>query len=267
MMTLKVRLAEARANQGGTWSKPLDQVVKGYNATPHSAVHGAPETAGDENIQGFMNLQDQAGNYDHNRRLATRRKSAVEASGAFREAIADGGRSFKPAYGPVRKLKEVAPGGTHVIDEEGNKALIKRVQAAHRDTAEPQAVFGTKTHVRKPEADRAKRPYKAMSKKIPKAASRVFEGGSSGSGMPAEERARLAPESQAAPKPMHDIQMMVHSYVAKTTPAQRAASAKESTARKAQKALEVAHKKSLASQKAVDKEVLKQHKAMMKAFK
>ena len=106
-----------------------------------------------------------------------------------------------------------------------------------------------------------------MSKKIPKAASRVFEGGSSGSGMPAEERARLAPESQAAPKPMHDIQMLVHSYVAKTTPAQRAASAKESTASKAQKALEVAHKKSLASQKAVDKEVLKQHKAMLKAFR
>ena len=142
MMTLKVRLAEARANQGGTWSKPLDQVVKGYNATPHSAVHGAPETAGDETIQGFMNYQDEADHYDHNRLLAKRRKSAVEASGAFREAIANGGRSFKPAYGPVRKLREVAPGGTHVIDEEGNNALIKRVQAVHRDTAEPQAVFG-----------------------------------------------------------------------------------------------------------------------------
>ncbi len=267
MQTVKVRLAEARANQGGTWSKPLDQVIKGYNATPHSAVHGAPETAGDENIQGFMNLQDQAGNYEHNRRLATRRQSAVEASGAFREAVPNGGRSFKPAYGPVRKLREVAPGGTHVIDEEGNKALIKRVQAVKRDTAEPQAVFGTKTHVRKPEADRAFRPYKAISKKIPKAASRVFEQGSSGSGMSAEQREQLAPESQAVPKPMHNIQLQIHSYVAKTTPAQRAASAKESAAKKAQKALAVAQKKSLSIQKSADKEVLRQRKAMMKAFK
>ena len=157
-----------------------------------------------------MNLQDQAGNYEHNRRLANRRKSAVEASGAFREAVPNGGRSFKPAYGPVRKLKEVAPGGTHVIDEEGNKSLIKRVQAVHRDTAEPQAVFGTKTHAHKPEADRAKWPYKAMSKKIPKAASRIIEGGSSGSGMPAEKREQLAPGSQAAPKPMHNIQLQIH---------------------------------------------------------
>ncbi len=108
--------------------------------------------------------------------MANRRKNAVEASGAFREAIPNGGRSFKPAYGPVRKLREVAPGGTHVVDEEGNKALLKRIQAVHPDTAEPKAVFGTKVHVRKPEADRVKRPYKAMSKKIPKAASRVFEG-------------------------------------------------------------------------------------------
>ena len=107
-----------------------------------------------------------------------------------------------------------------------------------------------------------------MSKKIPKAASKVFEQGSSGSGMPAEERARLAPDAmQAAPKPMHDIQMMVHSYVAKTTPEQRATAAKESAAKKVQKALEVAHKKSVALQKSADKEVLKQHKAMMKAFK
>ena len=109
MMTLKVRLAEARANQGGTWSKPLDQVVRGYNATPHSAVHGAPETAGDETIQGFMNYQDQAGNYEHNRLLAKRRTSALQASGTFREAIANGGRSFKPAYGPVRKLERLRP--------------------------------------------------------------------------------------------------------------------------------------------------------------
>ena len=74
--------------------------------------------------------------------------------------------------------------------------------------------------------------------------------------MPAEERARLAPESQAA-KPMHDIQMLVHSYVAKTTPAQRAVSTKASATKKAQKALEVAQRKSLSIQKSTDKEVLR----------
>ena len=45
MGTLKAKLAAARANQGGTWSKPLQQVVEGYNETPHPTVHGAPATA------------------------------------------------------------------------------------------------------------------------------------------------------------------------------------------------------------------------------
>ena len=155
-----------------------------------------------------------------------------------------------------------------MIDEEGNKALIKRVLAVHKDTAEPQATFGTKTHVRKPVADRAFRPHKAMSKKIPKAASRVFEGGSSGSGMTPEERARLAPQPMtAAPKPIHPLTLQIHSYVPKTTAAERAASAKETAANKAAKAVEVANKKATALQKSVDKELLKQKKAVAKAFK
>jgi BMFP domain-containing protein YqiC len=66
MQTLKVRLAEARANQGGSWKQNLDKVVAGYNATPHPTVHGAPETADEDNIQHFMIMQDQAANFDKN---------------------------------------------------------------------------------------------------------------------------------------------------------------------------------------------------------
>ncbi len=106
-----------------------------------------------------------------------------------------------------------------------------------------------------------------MSKKIPKAASKVFEG-ASGSGMSPEERARLAPAPMmAAPKAMHPLTLQIHSYVPKTTAAERAASAKETLAKKAAKAIEVASKKAASLQKATDKELLRQKKAMAKAFK
>jgi hypothetical protein len=193
MQTLKVRLGEARANEGGTWKQSLDKVVAGYNATPHPTVHGAPETAGDENIQHFFIQQDQSENFHKNYELTEERKRRVESLGAFREAIPNGGRSFKPAYGPVRKLKEVAPGGGYVIDEAGDRALLKRVQAVNAASAEPKAVFETKVQVRRPEG--RKRAKKPMEKPVPAAASKVF---ASGSGLSDQEKAKV-PEASAAP--------------------------------------------------------------------
>ena len=172
MQTLKVRLGYARANEGGSWKQSLDKVVAGYNATPHPTVHGAPETAGDANIQHFFISQDQAQNFEKNANLTEERKQRVESLGAFRESIPNGGRGFKAGYGPVRKLKEIEPGALHVIDEAGNKALLKRVQGVNAASAEPKAVFETKTQVRRPVG--RKRPKKPMEKPVPAAASTVF---------------------------------------------------------------------------------------------
>jgi hypothetical protein len=196
MQTIKIRLGAARANQGGTWSKSLKQVVDGHNATPHSSVHGPPETAAESNVQHFMILQDQARNFQRNNELTKLRKSRVEEAGAFREVIADGGRSFKPRYGPVRKLKEVEKGGLNVIDEKGNKALLKRVLAVSPESAEPQAVFETKVRT-KAEVKRAKRPPKPMTKKVPEAASKVF---ASSSGLSDAEKAEVPVMESYAPK-------------------------------------------------------------------
>ena len=262
MGTLKAKLAAARANQGGTWSKPLQQVVEGYNETPHPTVHGAPATADEDGSQKFLIYQDQARNFEKNRATTDLRKSRLETDGAFRDAIPHGGRRHKPAYGAVHELDRIEPGALHVIGTDGTKALLKKVQAVPKGSEEPKAVFETKVHVRKPEDERAKRPHKPMTKKIPEAASREFQ--SSGSGMSAEQRAELAPESMTAPKPPHPISVQIQTYTPQRTAAERAASAKETAAKKAAKALQVAHKKSAALQIQVDKEIAKHKKAVEK---
>ncbi len=195
MQTLKVKLGAVRANEGGGWKDSLKKVVEGYNETPHPTVHGAPATAGDKNIQQFLIQQDQAANFAKNAALTKERKQRVESLGAFREVIPNGGRSFKPAYGPVRKLKEVEPGALHVIDEAGNKALLKRVQGVNAASAEPQAIFETKVHVRKPVG--RKRAKKPMEKPIPAAAAKA-----SASGLSDKERAQVPviPSAKPAPK-------------------------------------------------------------------
>ena len=194
MQTIKVRLGLARANEGGTWKQSLDKVIAGYNATPHAAIHGAPDDAAGENVQHFLLLQDQARNFAKNASLTAERKRRVESLGAFREAIPNGGRSFKPGYGPVRELREVEPGALHVVDTEGNKALLKRVQGVNAASAEPKAIFETKVQTRRPVGrKRAKEP---MEKKVPEAASKVF---ASASRLTDEERAKVPTLASAKP--------------------------------------------------------------------
>ena len=193
MATLKVKLGLARANEGGSWKQNLDRVVAGYNATPHAAIHGAPDDAAKENIQHFLLLQDQARNFERNGKLTAERKRRVESLGAFREAVPNGGRSFKPGFGPVRELREVEPGALHVVDTEGNKALLKRVQGVNAASAEPKAIFETKVQTRRPVG--RKRARKPMEKRVPEAAAKP--GGASASGganpeAPQEVAKRLA---------------------------------------------------------------------------
>ncbi len=247
MQTIKIRLGAARANQGGTWSKSLKQVVDGYNATPHSSVHGPPETAAESNVQHFMILQDQARNFQRNNELTKLRKSRVEEAGAFREVIADGGRSFKPRYGPVRKLKEVEKGGLNVIDEKGNKALLKRVLAVSPESAEPQAVFETKVRT-KAEVKRAKRPPKPMTKKVPEAASKVF---ASSSGLSDAEKARVPLVESSGPNKVEPKATKTTGVMAELIANQKAAYQPQRTMAQIQK--EAAEKKKLREEDAAKK--------------
>jgi hypothetical protein len=187
-------------------------------------VHGAPETADGDNIQHFMIMQGQAGNFDKNAKLTEERKHRVESLGAFREAFPNGGRSFKPAFGPVRKLKEVEPGGLHVIDEEGNKALLKRVQGVKATSEEPKAIFPTKIYERKPDGQRAKRPTQAMTKPIPQAASRIF---AEPPGLSEPSRPTAASPSLTTVAKMHPIDFQKATYIPKRTMGQIQADAAE----------------------------------------
>ncbi len=108
-----------------------------------------------------------------------------------------------------------------MIDEEGNKALLKRVQGVKATSGEPQAVFPTKVHVRKPSGLRAKRPTQPMTKPIPPAASRIFAE-SPGPSEPSKPNPSLVTVAK-----MHPIDFQKATYIPKRTMAQIQADAAE----------------------------------------
>ena len=99
MQTLKKDLEDKAQTTGKGWVHNLKEVTSNYNFRPSSAVHGSPDTVGEENAQTFYVMQDQAKNFMHNRNLTMSRQKAISDAGAYREPIYNGGRSFKPAYG------------------------------------------------------------------------------------------------------------------------------------------------------------------------
>ena len=136
MQTLK-RDLEARAQTKGTgWKQNLEKVTSDFNRRPLQGLHGSPNSADKEGPQQFMILQDQASNFQHNRHLTMSRKKAIEQAGGYREPIDNGGRSFKPNYGPVHQFKRFLPGG-NVVDKRGYEALLKEVRPVSGSSAEP----------------------------------------------------------------------------------------------------------------------------------
>ena len=176
MQTLKIKLANARANLGGKhWSAHLGKVTEAYNSEPRAAVHGPPDKVAEDSPQGFLVLQDNARKFAQNREVTNDRLAKVRELGAVREAVPNGARGFKPGYGPVRKIKEVLPGAMYVLDEEGDKIPLKQALAVDKDSKEPLAVFDAKERKKKGEGAVRKRAHRPMVGKIPEAASRVFE--------------------------------------------------------------------------------------------
>jgi hypothetical protein len=104
-------------------------------------------------------------------------------------------------------LGEIEPGALHVVSVDGKKTLLKNALPADRETAEPKAVFGTQELKRKKltEAELQARLKKLkkhpLTKKIPEAASRVFEEPSSSSSSAPAAPAAVAPAAPAAAPP------------------------------------------------------------------
>ena len=204
MQTLKVKLAVARANEGGAWDSHLQNAVKAYNSRPLAVVHGKPDNAGNDELpQNFLVTQDNAAKFEHNRDLVEQRRLALHVDKAFRPAISDGSRAHKPRYGPVEEFGSVEPGALHVINTKGEKHLLKRVQPVPLGTEEPRAVFGTKP--KPPPKDREEgeappaRPHRPMTGPIPEPASRAFEPASSSSRPSGAASSSAAPPAAGGP--------------------------------------------------------------------
>ena len=70
-------------------------------------MYGAPNNVTKNDIQLFLTLKQNAQNFAHNTKLENRQKERIEAAGAFRSPIDNGGRSYKPAYGKLKQLERV----------------------------------------------------------------------------------------------------------------------------------------------------------------
>ena len=220
MQTLKKDLEDKAQTNGQGWAHNLKDVTSNYNFRPNSAVHGSPDTAGEENAQQFYIMQDQANNFMHNRNLTLNRQKALTDAGAYREPIYNGGRSFKPSYGNVHNFKKFGPGGGTVEDSRGNEALLKEVRPVVKGSGEPLA------HI----TFQRQKPHKKEEAEEPKPAEpSSSSGGASGSHEPPPVSAAAAGGvmaaqqfSQAQLRRVDPVSAHIMNYQRKTTDEERA---------------------------------------------
>ena len=72
-------------------------------------------------------LQQNADHYAQNAKSTERMKAAIEKAGYFREPIDNGGRSFKPKYGPAQKVEMVNSDYVHA------KGYVKALEKGRGD--------------------------------------------------------------------------------------------------------------------------------------
>ena len=132
--------AEVGKKKGTRWADVAEKVVEDHNDKPNPAVFGPPDSVATNPIQQFKVLQQNAKNYAVDKKNTERQKNALREADYFREPIDNGGRSFKPAYGPPQKMENVdsqyvyhkgflndlQKGGTG----EGYKTLMKQAKPA-----------------------------------------------------------------------------------------------------------------------------------------
>ena len=237
MQTLKRDLEDKAQNYGTGWAHNLHEVTDNYNFRPNAAVHGSPDTAGDENAQHFFVLQDQSANFQHNRHLTLRRQGAIQQAGAYREPIHNGGRSFKPAYGDVHQFRRFMPGGGQVVDKRGNTALLKEVRAVGAASGEPKAhiTFPKRTEKTRARGGQERDSLPGGEMPAPHVYPLFQEGGSSGSGGPAPRVAPPERFTSAQQKRQDEVSKHIMAYQPKVSEAERAARAGKKAAEEAAK--------------------------------
>ena len=98
---------EVGKKKGAKWADVAEKVAQDHNEQPQGAVFGPPDSVEKNPVQQFKVLQQNADNYATNAKNTQRMTAAIEKAGYFREPIDNGGRSFKPAYGPAQKVEMV----------------------------------------------------------------------------------------------------------------------------------------------------------------
>ena len=132
--------AEVGKAKGTKWADVAEKVVQDHNEKPTPAVSGAPENVTKNPIQEFKVLQKNAENYTLNKVQTEQQKAAVRRADYIREPVDNGGRSFKPQYGPAIPVENVDSeyvyhkGWKNDISKgnsgENYKTLLKQAQAA-----------------------------------------------------------------------------------------------------------------------------------------
>jgi len=252
MQALKRDLEGKAQNFGHGWAHNLSDAADHYNFVYKSAVHGPPEKVGEANPQTFFVLQDNAEKFWHNRNLTARRKEGLMSAGAFREPIDNGGRSFKPNYGPVRQLtKHAIQPGAGEIKVRGHSSLFKTALPVATGSGEPLAHITFPPRSRQEAAPGTPKPPEPSAPGTPP--QRFFEGGSSSSG-----GANPARFSEAQLRRQDVISRHIMSYQPKRTAEQNAQEAARKRAAEAEKE----RKKSERLQAQVNKELAKQQREL-----
>jgi hypothetical protein len=124
IQTIKRDLAaEVGKKKGVYWGDVAKKVVEDHNEKPQRAVFGPPDNVEKNPVQEFKVLQQNADNYAVDAKNTKRQTEAIQKAGFFREPIDNGGRSFKPRYGPAQPVERV---DSDYVYTKGHLAAVKR---------------------------------------------------------------------------------------------------------------------------------------------
>ena len=103
IQSLKQRITRLISDEGSddNWYTVLSEATDAHNSLASDPIHAAPERVTKNPVVGFLNAQDNARKFDHNRRLASTRATNAEREGAFRRPLDQPqkfGRSFHQKY-------------------------------------------------------------------------------------------------------------------------------------------------------------------------
>jgi hypothetical protein len=134
-------VAEVGKKKGVKWADVAEKVVKDNNEKPQQAVFGPPDSVEKNTVQQFKVLQQNAEHYATNAKNTQRMQAAIEKAGYFREPIDNGGRSFKPRYGPAQEVEMV---NSDYVHAKGYLNALRKGKGEEHSTLLKQAIPATK---------------------------------------------------------------------------------------------------------------------------